>query len=40
MLTLGPLNEVARIRHGFFSRNGVQQGPFRLEQGHLHRGGG
>ncbi len=22
MLTIGPLNEIARIRHGFFSRNG------------------
>ncbi len=29
MLTLGPLNEVARIRHGFFSRNGgVSEGVY------------
>ncbi len=29
MLTIGPLNEIARIRHGFFSRNGgVSDGPF------------
>ena len=29
MLTVGPLNEIARIRHGFFSRDGgVSDGPF------------
>jgi YfiH family protein len=29
MLTLGPLNEVAQIRHGFFSRNGgVSEGAY------------
>ncbi len=29
MLTIGPLNEVARIRHGFFSRNGgVSEGAY------------
>jgi len=29
MLTLGPLNEIARIRHGFFSRNGgVSEGDY------------
>ncbi len=29
MLTLGPLNEVAHIRHGFFSRNGgVSEGAY------------
>ncbi len=29
MLTVGPLNEIAHIRHGFFSRDGgVSDGPF------------